>query len=136
MNTYISFTTTTMIESRTKMYSNTSIMKAKMYYKHIEKNNDQYYYFCLNKENFDKYYINGVLTRNNTYAVSLYKYLEHIVVNNAGKYFFVIKYLHSNPKIRFLTKQLDLSTAQFLFYRPYNDFHLPKKIIINESSSC
>jgi len=125
-----------MIESRTKMYSNTSIIKAKMYYKHIEKNNDQYYYFCLSKEKFDKYYIDGILTQSNKFAVSLYKYLEHATVDNAGKYFFVIKYLHKNPKIRFSTKQLDLSTAQFLFHKPYKDFHLPKKIIINESSSC
>lgn len=136
MNTYISFTTTTMIESRTEMYSNTSIMKAKIHYKHNEKNNDGYYYFYLNKEKFDKYYIDGKLTMDNKQAVGLYKYLEHAVVYNKGKYFFVIKYLHKNPKIKFSTKQLDLSTAQFLFYRPYKDFHLPKKIIINESSSC
>ena len=133
MNTYITITTNSIIESRKEMYLNTTAIKAKNYYKHREKNNNKYFYFKVSDEDFKKYYINGKYTKKNQVSVYVYKYLEEIVIRHVNCHFFVIKI--DNPPTserRFRAIFSDNQSAQYLFYRPAAGFHLPKTITINE----
>ena len=77
MNTYLSITTSTIFESRTDTYLRTTIVKAKAYYKHREKNNKNYYYFKISDEDYKKYYIDGKFTKKTDFGKG------HILQNQA-----------------------------------------------------
>ena len=132
MNTYLSITTSTIFESRTDTYLRTTIIKAKAYYKHREKNNKNYYYFKVSDEDYKKYYIDGRFTKKTDVSILVYKYLEEAVIKHINCHFFVTKFENPPRGRKFRAQFADDQPVQYLFFREIHGFNLPKKIIINE----